>query len=432
MPSPLRRILPLAFLLGAAASAQEELPVLEARSPVVDVQDGGELLRGAWTVDPALALDVYEVRRSAQPKRVSFLSDLGSLAFDVEPGRTVDFVIRLAGKGDCRTRVSRRTQGYRRLDGGGSGLVEIPLSITHGKLHLVGRFGASAPLDLIFDTGANGHLLYPSAFDKGVAPVVDGAGNNSGTGGTTLRRTSSDNRLEIGGLFWEHETLTLVEKQADEADGLVGYTLFEDRVVELDFERGVLVVHDALPAHAAQFTRTPMPRSGALTPVELSLVHAGGRASGWFHLDTGGTDTLLVNQAFGREHGLYDALERLGTSTSRGVGSAVLENARVRVPALELAGFVLRDVPLHVELPSDANPAPPGGVVCMEVLRRFDALLDYPNGQAYFRPNAHFAEPFPEPRPDWVGRALALALLALAALLVRAAVRRGRAARAAG
>ena len=96
------------------------------------------------------------------------------------------------------------------------------------------------------------------------------------------------------------------------------------------------------------------------------------------------------------------------------------------MPELVLAGFALHDVPIHVELPSSTNPAPPGGVVCMEVLRRFDALLDYPNGQAYFRPNAYFAEPFPEQGPDWLWRGFIVLVLLALALLVRRTLRRRR------
>lgn len=304
----------------------------------------------------------------------------------------------------------------------------IPITIRHGKLHLAGRINDSEVLDLVFDTGADIHVLYPSGIDKGAEIRLDGTQENAGTGGTTLRQTSSDNRLEVAGLRWEHEPVLYVEKQADAADGILGYPVFRDHVVEFDHVRGLLIVHDTLPGYAVEFEKTPMPFVGSLTPVEAVLGNGASRASGMFVLDTGGTGTLMVNQAFAAAHGLRGSLRVLGTSTSRGVGPAAIQNEVALLPQLTLAGFTLTDVPIHVELPSDGNRAAPGGALCMQVLERFDAILDYPGQAAYFRPNARFTAPF-ELRsgpPTFVRVGLALLVLAALAGLAWRARRRRR------
>jgi hypothetical protein len=111
-------------------------------------------------------------------------------------------------------------------------------------------------LDLIFDAGADINVLYPSAMDKGGRLQFDGTVSNAGTGGTTLRQTSHDNRVGTAGLRWDHEPVMYVEKQADAADGILGYRVFEDRVVEIDYDRMLMIVHDALPPHASGFAKT--------------------------------------------------------------------------------------------------------------------------------------------------------------------------------
>jgi len=416
----------LILLLAQAVGAQDPLPILRAKSAVVDIQDGDLFLEGGWLLDPAAPLDIYLARRSPRAKRVTFITDLESMSFDVEPGRTYDFIIDLEGKGACRTRISTLAGGCRRLgDTGASGPETLPISLRGGMVHLEGTVNGSRTLDLIFDTGADTGLLYPSAVSKGALLHFDGTAQNLATGGTTTRRTSSDNRLQIAGLAWDHEPFLYAESQLQRADGIVGYTVFEDKVLEFDYDRMVMVVHDALPAHAAGFAKIPMPFAGALTAVRIELKGDGGVAEGPFILDTAGTGAMHINRAFAKAHGLRELFPQVGTSTSRGLGRAVLANDVLRVPELTLAGFTLRNVPVHVERPSEGDEPPPGGVVCMDVLQRFDALLDYPGRVAYFRPNGRFGHPFKAPAsgipfPVIVGAAVASVALLLGAVgLVR-------------
>jgi predicted aspartyl protease len=409
----------------SAAAALQELPVLAARSAIVDVEDGDRLLKGVWRVDPSVALDVYVARRTTGPKRVTFRSDVAELGFDVEPGRTYDFVILLGGKDACRTRIATSKQGYERVGATHtSGPDGLPMSVEHGKLHVRGRINGSRELDLILDTGADIHVVYPSAREAGVELAFDGETQNVGTGGATLRRTSSDNRLELGALRWNHEPFLFIEKQADSADGIVGFDVFDGKVVEFDWERMRLVLHDGLPSRASAFTKTTLTYSGSLPAVEVGFGDGDVRASGPFVLDTGGTGTMNVNQAFAARHAFFDGLEKLGTSSSSGVGSGTVRNAVLRVPTLTLAGFELANVPIHVELPADGESAAPGGVVCMDVLRRFDLLLDGENGAAFFKPNRALGEPFETPRTRGTITVLIALLAAAVALFFGVVVRR--------
>jgi hypothetical protein len=396
MTAHARALYLLAALIPAqAAPAQQAPAVLKANSAVVDVRDGDRFFKGDWIIDPTAALDVYVVRRTTQEKRVTFITDIDSMSFGVQPGKTYDFVILLNGKDACHTRISTMTQSYRRIDPSPTTQPDtIPISIRHGKLHLEGKLNDSQVLDFIFDTGAEICALYPSAIPKQATLRFDGTTSNSGTGGTTLRQTSSDNRLEIAGLRWDHEPVMYVEKQADRADGIVGYPVFEGKVVEINFDRMLMIVHDTLPAHAAKFAKTAMPFSGSLPAVESALVNGEQRASGLFVLDTAGSGTMVVNKAFAAAHGLHGTMKHLRTSTSRGVGSAGIRNHLLLLPELTIAGFTLTNVPIHVELPADGNEAPPGGVLCMEVLHRFNLILDFQRNEAYFKPNPTFSAPF--------------------------------------
>lgn len=394
MPNSLAALLAIT-LLSATTYAQPEQPVLKATARNVRIMDGGKPMKGEWLLDPSIELDIYDAIRTDQPKTVTVSTDIDSKSFDVEPGHVYDFIILLNGKDACRTRISTMTQGYTRNNVVTAvGPVTIPITIQNGKVRLRGQINGSQPLDLIFDTGADTCVMYPSAQSKGAAMTFDGTVHNVGTGGTTLRQLSRDNRLEIADVHWTHEPFISVERQAESADGIIGYTVFENRIVEFDYDRMVMIVHDTLPAHAAGFASTAMPYAGTLTAVDVAMSSGDTTWRGPFILDTAGNGTMLVNQAFAAANGMHSALRKVGTSVSRGVGSGAIHSNQLMLPKLELAGHTLTDVPINVEVPSEGNKAPPGGVLCMEVLSRFNTILDYPSNQAYFKPNTRFADPF--------------------------------------
>lgn len=374
--------------------AQSELPILKANSPNVQILDDDHPSKGDWVLDPTIELDTYHAIRSDKERTIVFKTDLESRSFEVQPGHVYDFVILLNEKHNCKHRISTMAQGFQRLGGDTSKPVTIPITIEHGKLHLKGRVNGSAMLDLIFDTGADCCAIYPSARDNGVNLTFDESVLNAGSGGVTRRQLSSDNQLEIADAKWQHERFIFVEKQADRADGIVGYTVFENRIVEIDYDRMLLLVHESLPVHIAEFSKTAMPFAGSLPAVDVQVLNGHVSFGGPFILDTAGTGCMLVNQAFAADHQMHRSLKKVGTGVSTGVGSGSIHSSLLMAPTLSIGGHSLNNVPINVELPSDGNKAPPGGVICMDVLSRFNTVLDFPASTAYFKPNAGFSQPF--------------------------------------
>lgn len=407
----------LGFVRGPQpAGLQDETPVLRARAATLDVIDGGHLRRGYWTADPALPLDVYEARRSSVPRRIEFRSDLGSLTLDVAPGTTRDFVIELEGGGRCATRVSARRLGAVRSPGASG---ELPFRLgADGKLHVEGRIGDSEPLDLMFDTGADTPVLYPSGVAKVPGLRVDGTQQNAGFSGVVRRATSSGNRLTIGGFTWEDESVLIVEEDVDHADGIVGWVLFEDLILALDPAAGRGAVVETRPEPSAGGVLLPLEYHGSLPYVALTLGLGGRSVAGLFVLDTGSSASLHVEAEFARRHDLVGTLATLGTSRSGGLGGGRVTNDVVRLPELSLGGLTLADVPIHLPR-SGGAPRGTAGTLGMDVLRHFDLVLDARSDVLELRPGAAHAEPF---RRDYFPRAARRALqgVGLLALVVGA------------
>jgi hypothetical protein len=398
----LRMACALAVLLAAASPSQAALPVLKSNSDVIDIRDGKRLQKAAWTVDSSIKLDTYLARPSHSAKQISFISDSGSIRFDTKPDHDYDFMISVKGVLCCHTRITTRRALYER-SGSNGGPVEIPMAIKDGVLQLTGSINGSAPLSLIFDTGADGNVMYPSALAKGVQSRFDGSMISAGEGGEITRSASTGNTVDIAGFRWKEQAFIFSEKQVvPSADGVIGYVAFDGKILEWDFERMLLLVHDTLPAKIKGFKKLSLHPAGTLTAFDSTLGIDQSRAIALrLMIDTGANMGALLKSAFVARRRLENAFPIISKGKVGGSGDAVTAVQNVRAPKLSIGGFALRDVPVSLKIsgnvaPTSAAHETESGLIGMPVLRRFHMIFDLSRDQAYLKPNKYFNEPFVE------------------------------------
>src|SRR5690242_1702899 len=104
----MKKLKPLLITLFAAllGYGQQGLPIIKANSKVVDIKDGDDFQKGRWNISPEVKPDVYYVERFKGHKKVSFITDIDSISFDVEPEKTYNFIILLNNKDTAYTQFS--------------------------------------------------------------------------------------------------------------------------------------------------------------------------------------------------------------------------------------------------------------------------------------------------------------------------------------
>lgn len=89
-------------LFTQTATAQKKLLLIKASSTKVSVNVDGELRKNAWNIEPKIKPDVYKTNA----KRVTFITDLDSITFKVDPKKgEYNFVILLNGKDSALTQI---------------------------------------------------------------------------------------------------------------------------------------------------------------------------------------------------------------------------------------------------------------------------------------------------------------------------------------
>jgi hypothetical protein len=404
--------LSLCLLWPAVAWSQGSPPVIRAHSRLVTVVDGHHVKRNYWFVMPERDPDVYYVEVPLEPHAVTFTTDVESLTLPVTFGSQHEFVIRLDDGREARTQVRaafRQLLAHRRSAPAGGPDV-IPFTVgDNDKIYVRGRINGGALLDLQFDLGAGGSLVKKASVPK-TAMRFDGTIRLRNSDGEHIVDSSSANRLEIAGLTWDGVPFAVADNMTHREDALIGNALFQDKVLEIDYRRGVIAVHERLPALGGDWVRQALVLDGGVVPFTRGrLVVEGAAREGWYMLDTGAYTSILNADRLGPSSKMIGELRRLVGLRTAPVEVAI-GGRRVAAPNFSTRRY-----------DGDATAL---GLLGNDVLKRFDLVLDNRQGAVYFRPNGHWTAPFRN--PEYYAVRAGAAVLALAAMGVVWLVRRQR------
>ena len=273
--------------------------------------------------------------------------------------------------------------------------VAIPFTCTTAdNLVVHATLNGRDPVDLMFHTAIDSVSLTKAAIARLTTFASDGSIDVRSWGGTTSARHSRGNTLQIGPLTWRDLELTESELSGPGSDGKFGPNLFAGRVVELDFDRGELRLHEALPPHAAQFQQLELEEHNGMLFVVGEVVVGERTARTSFLLHTGFGGAALIDGQFVREQGLPTAPDPTAPTLQDSYGNPV-RTQRLQRTSLRLGNLVFDDVPAAV-FPGqlgDRRTSVLGGAV----LTRMDLILSADRRQLYVRSNARFATPWPAP-----------------------------------
>lgn len=407
------------FSLISILGYGQTLPVIKSNSTTATIRDGNNLRKGYWTILPEAKPDIYYAQRSSTTKKVTFYTDIDSIAFDVKPGGEYDFIILLKGKDSCYTRISTLRKPYVKADGDIRTTNDtIPFELgSDNKIHIRGHINDSESLDFMFDTGADQVVLYKKGAKK-VKLNFDGKMENAGFGGTHTRDVSNRNTIQLGNMIWKDEAVMYIDNQADKSDGIIGFNIFEDKVVEIDFDQQLMVIHPQSYDPGEGFVASKIIYDGTLPQIPLRLQTGTQSYTNDFVFDMGAQNSLFltyptwVNKEF-------EKLKVIKTQSGRGVGNGRVSSNLVLLPTLYLAGQELVNVPMALAT-KNAEGWTAHNLLGMDVIKRFNIVIDYQQHIIYLKSNSLKKKPFlmPNSFPFWGWVAVILCIVGIIVVIV--------------
>lgn len=247
-------------------------------------------------------------------------------------------------------------------------------------------------LQLKFDSGANGLLLTHDAIARKTALLAGKTGEAART--RDYERLPTLHRLQLGRLSWDSMEVYPVTHSGQGTDGRFGWDLFKGKVLEINYDQGIMVVHDALPKKLKGYTRLDIEYVSTLFCISGKLKVKGKKYTNRFLFDNGYQRAMLLDSVLMEEqHFPKDQLRVIKTNSLRNGRGDVFITRIINSDALTLGKYTLADIP--TQLLNTANPAGfKTHILGNELLKRFNTFLDFQHGRVYLKPNGLAHEPY--------------------------------------
>ncbi|QHL87123.1 PDZ domain-containing protein [Nibribacter ruber] len=287
--------------------------------------------------------------------------------------------------------------------------VKIPFKLVHNLVVIPVNINNSKPLNFVVDTGVETSLLtqlgkFDSITLNNVRPLsLRGLGKGEGI----KAMNSSGNRIHFSGIEAKgQQMLVLMEnifslstRLGVEIHGIIGYSLFKNFVVEIDYQNRVLTlfkpgtypkkrlkkasrvpifIEDAKPYVKAVITS----EDGIKHPIRLVI-------------DSGLSTTMLLYLP--SIAALKIPQPNIEAYLGRGLNGEI--HGRIgRVESLQLGSFLLKRPPASfpdsISIQHALNLKNRNGNLGADILQRFKVVMDYQNGQMFLTQNYKYGSPF--------------------------------------
>ena len=232
-----------------------------------------------------------------------------------------------------------------------------------------------------FDTGAGGSCVSKTSSEKLNLSFTEKTILSNSQGINEVRK-STDNQLTFGSLHFAGISLVETGNMQPGVDLIMGKFLFCVKIIEIDYDKKLFIVHGKLPACAKTFTKQPMIYG---LKIKATIMQDGKKYSFWFGFDTGRDGTMLLREDFTGQAENWKNLKEL----------MILNDGRkiVRLDAT-IAGVVFKDIVTNAADPTKPAARRAGSLFGNEILNHFNVILDNLNGYIYLKANSRSNEPY--------------------------------------
>ncbi|MFC1851847.1 DUF4292 domain-containing protein [candidate division CSSED10-310 bacterium] len=281
---------------------------------------------------------------------------------------------------------------------------DIPLDIQGVHLFLQCWVNDSEPLWFLLDTGASISIIDRDLAQK-LGFELTGRISGTGTGEKQVEVNFIQNAaIRLRGVKLPAQTIAAISLRnalevgfGREVAGILGYDFIKCFVVEIDYEKKKLQLHDPETwVYQGHGTEIPVRFLNNKPVCDGSITMPGGKSIKCvLRFDTGSSVALRFNKPFTVEHDLLAALPKKLDSRGGGIGGET-SNYLGRIVAVQIGNLVFKNPVCSFSQSETGIGADPShaGKLGGTILERCTVILDYKRERIYLEPNARFGAPF--------------------------------------
>lgn len=263
-----------------------------------------------------------------------------------------------------------------------AGEVVIPFTLTSQNNIVVQAFlNGTDALKVMLHTASSGVTLTEEGAKKAKSIAFTGASEMKSWGGSGTSRWSQGNMLLLGS-YQQGNVIVHENKNSGEGtEGKFGLDVFGKRMVEIDFGRSLMVVHDRLPGKVKRYARVKMEKRNGDLFVPGNCLIEGKEYSNQFLLHTGYSGGLLLDDAFAASAGVEGKIKITSESSLKDSFGHTIKVKKGMLPTFIVGKTTISEVP--VGFFAGAVGAQKMSVLGCEVLKRFNVIFDLVNNDLY-------------------------------------------------
>jgi len=198
--------------------------------------------------------------------------------------------------------------------------------------------------------------------------------------------------LEIETLKWEGLEIYPVQNSGQGTDGRFGWDLFKNKVLSIDYDKNLLIVHNELP-DVKNFTKSQLEKVETLFCLNGFISINNKNYNSRFLFDTGYQRALLLDSIILYEQSFPKDLNVIKTNQLRNGAGDIFITKVVEIPSLTFDGQTITKFPTQI-----LNRENPAGfkthILGNELLKRYNTILDFRNQTIYLKKNELFELPY--------------------------------------
>lgn len=245
-------------------------------------------------------------------------------------------------------------------------------------------------LDLYLDTGGTALVLKHSAIKEKTTLLN---GKNEQYAEVNYEPLEQLNSLSLGAMTWDSLTIYPTSLLPKEADGHFGWNLFEGKIVELDYDENLMIVHTSFSKKLEGYAQLEIEYINTLFCIKGAM-HVGEKIySNRYLFDSGFQRAIVMDKDLRIASKFPDTLPAIKESRLKNSEGTEFVNQVVVVNKICFEDICSDQLP--VQLFSGPNPARfKTHILGNELLKRFNTVLDFKNNFVYMKPNTLMDLPY--------------------------------------
>lgn len=184
----------------------------------------------------------------------------------------------------------------------------------------------------------------------------------------------------------------------NDTDGRFGWDIFSGQVVEINYDKNIMVIHAQLPNDINKdlaYTKLVISYFDNVFSVQSSIIQDNIENKDMFLFDTGFNRTVMLdNDLMKDNHFPFDKMQVIKTIIMKGAKGNEIPVITANLQQLKLGNYSLKNVPAQQLISHKPIKDMNIHILGNEILKRFNTFMDFKNNIVYLKPNSLYNEKY--------------------------------------